>query len=127
SIRIGVCIPEEIHFFYDQMRAGIFDEARRAAGGVGAEIVYRPVRKLGEGDAEQMRALIESDVKGIIVVPGEPREVTPLINQAEARGIRVVCVSTDAPQSGRSCVVCVDPLMNGTLAAEIMAKGLPAG
>jgi len=36
--RIGVCIPKEIHFFYDQMRAGIFDEARRA-NGLGVEIV----------------------------------------------------------------------------------------
>ena len=30
NLRIGVCIPEEIHFFYDQMRLGIFDEARRS-------------------------------------------------------------------------------------------------
>src|SRR5262249_52925797 len=30
--RIGVCIPEEIHFFYDQMRAGIFEEATRVSG-----------------------------------------------------------------------------------------------
>jgi LacI family transcriptional regulator len=126
AVRIGVCIPEEIHFFYDQMRAGIFDEARRFEG-AGVEIVYRPVPKLGEGEAEQMQALIKSEVKGIIVVPGGPQQVTPLIDEAEAEGIHVVCVSTDAPKSRRSCVVCVDPLLNGTLAAEIMGKSLPAG
>src|SRR5438874_13534759 len=29
SARIGVCIPREIHFFYDQLWVGILDEARR--------------------------------------------------------------------------------------------------
>ena len=27
-VRIGVCIPKEIHFFYDQLWGGVQDEAR---------------------------------------------------------------------------------------------------
>ena len=41
-----MCIPEEIHFFYDQMRAGIEDEARRGES-LGIEFIYRPVPSLG--------------------------------------------------------------------------------
>jgi len=53
--------------------------------------------------------------------------LTPLINDAEARGIRVVCVSTDAPESRRSSVVCVEPALNGSLAGELMGKLVPRG
>jgi LacI family transcriptional regulator len=122
--RIGVCIPEEIHFFYDQMRDGILEEARRA-GRLGVEVVYRPVPSLGEGEKRQLSALLEEDIRGLVVVPGNPRVVTPLIDRAEARGIRVVCVSSDAPGSRRSTVVCVNPELNGRLAAELLSKLIP--
>ena len=126
TLRIGVCIPEEIHFFYDQMRLGIFDEARRAEG-LGIELVYRPVAALGKGEDRRLRSLIDAGVSAIIVTPGNPGAVTQLINEAEQRGIRVVCITTDAPQSQRSSVVCVDAALNGRLAAELMARFVPDG
>lgn len=125
-LRIGVCIPREIHFFYDQMRAGIFEEARRARG-LGVEIVYDPVPSLGEGEKEHVARLLAQGVSALIVTPGDPRAVTPLINQAEKRNIRVVCITTDAPRSRRSSAVCVDPELNGRLAAELMAKVVAPG
>ncbi len=126
QFRIGICIPEEIRFFYDQMRAGICDEARRAEY-LGLEIVARPVQKLGDSEKEQLASLLRERIHGLIVVPGNPSIVTPLIDRAEAQGIRVVCISSDAPQSGRSTVVCVNPELNGRLAAELMAKFVPCG
>ena len=126
NLRIGICIPEEIHFFYDQMRAGIFDEARRVHG-FGVEVIYRPVRSLGEGERERMLDLLARDVSGLIVTPGNAKRVTPLINRAEKHNVRVICITTDAPLSRRSSVVCVDPELNGRLAAELMSKLVPAG
>jgi LacI family transcriptional regulator, galactose operon repressor len=41
--------------------------------------------------------------------------------------VRVVCVSTDAPASRRSCIVCVEPRLNGLMAGELMSKFVPAG
>ena len=125
-LRIGVCIPKEIHFFYDQMRAGIFDEARRADG-FGVEILYSPVHSLGGGEPERLADLLARGVSGLIVTPGNPRSVTPLINRAVKRNVRVICITTDAPRSRRSSVVCVDPELNGRLAAELMAKLVPPG
>jgi len=121
NFRIGVCIPQEIHFFYDQMRAGIFEEARRAHS-LGVEIVYRPVRKLGERENEHVAALLSEGVSAIIVTPGDPRAVTASIQKAERSNVRVICITTDAPRSRRSSVVCVDPELSGRLAAELMAK-----
>jgi LacI family transcriptional regulator len=126
NLPIGVCIPEEIHFFYDQMRLGIFDEARRSAG-FGVQVVYRPVPGLGKGEARHVKQLLDEGVSALIVTPGNPGSVTPLIDEAEERNVRVVCITTDAPRSHRSSVVCVDAALSGRLAAELMARFVPAG
>ena len=124
--RIGVCMPREIHFFYDQLWSGILDEARRVEH-LGIQFVYRPVQVLGEGDTEAFEELVESGVDGIILTAGNPKGLKPLIDQAEQHDIRVVCVSTDSPESRRSAIVCVEPWLNGCLAGELMGKFLPSG
>lgn len=124
NVRIGVCIPREIHFFYDQMWGGILDEERRSAH-LGIQFVHRPVHSLGDHDTDVMSDLVQDGVEGIILTAGNPGGLTPLINEAEDKGIHVVCVSTDAPQSRRSSIVCVEPKLNGGLAGELMAKIVP--
>jgi LacI family transcriptional regulator len=126
SARIGVCIPREIHFFYDQLWGGILDEARRVEQ-LGIEFLHRPVQALGEGDTSTFKELLHAGVNGIIVTAGNPSGLTPLINAAEEKGIRVVCVSTDAPESRRSSIICVEPRLNGCLAGELMGKFVPPG
>lgn len=126
GVRIGVCIPREIHFFYDQLWGGVLEEARRLEH-MGVAFEFRPVRNLGEGDTEALRELIEDGVDGVILTAGNPDGLTPLVNEAEGRNIPVVCVSTDAPESLRSSIVCVEPRLNGQLAGELMGKFVPAG
>ncbi len=123
-IRIGICIPEEIHFFYDQMRAGIQDEAKRAS--LGIDLIHRPTPGLGENEKQRITELLEAKVAAMIITPGDPKVAGPLIDQAEKAGIRVVCTTTDAPHSRRSSLVGVDPALSGRLAAELAAKFLPA-
>lgn len=122
--KIGVCVPREIHFFYDQLWSGILDEERRA-GNLGIQFVNRPVQVLGEGDTDAFKELVEAGVDGIILTAGNPKNLQPLIDAAEEKGIRVVCVSTDAPESRRSSIVCVEPWTNGSLAGELMGKLVP--
>jgi LacI family transcriptional regulator len=123
-VRIGVCIPREIHFFYDHLWGGVLDEARRWAQ-LGVVFKYRPVRALGEHDTKAFKDLLKSRVNGIIVAAGNPKDLSPLIDEAEEKGLRVICVSTDAPESRRSSIVSVDPWRNGSLAGELMGKFLP--
>ncbi len=119
-VRIGVCIPREIHFFYDQLWGGVLEE-------LGIEFLHRPVPTLGEGDTSALKELLQAGADGIIVTAGNPKGLTPLINTAEEKGVRVVCVSTDAPESRRSSIVCVEPRLNGCLAGELMGKFVPPG
>ena len=119
-------MPREIHFFYDQLWSGVLDESRRVAQ-LGISFVNRPVQVLGENDTEAFKELSENGVSGIILTAGNPEGLTPLIDAAEEKGIRVLCVSTDAPDSRRSSIVCVEPRLNGCLAGELMGKFVPPG
>jgi LacI family transcriptional regulator len=126
SARIGVCIPREIHFFYDQLWSGVLEEAERVSQ-FGVEFINRPIQNLGEGDTEAFRELMARGVDGIILTAGNPKKLKPLINRAESKGIRVVCVDTDASESRRSSVVYVEPYLSGCVAGELLGKLVPSG
>ena len=87
GVRIGVCIPREIRFFYDELWNGVLDEARRVAQ-LGVELLNRPVPSLGVGDTEAFEELVESGVQGIVLTAGDPEGLKPLIDSAEEKGIR---------------------------------------
>jgi LacI family transcriptional regulator len=120
-VRVGVCVPQEIHYFYNELWEGIHEEVRRY-GDRGIEFLLRPIPELGKGDRPAFRKIIDSGVQGVVMTPGNPETMTPLIDAAEASDVRVVCVSTDAPGSQRSSIVCVEPRLNGLIAGELMAK-----
>jgi LacI family transcriptional regulator len=125
-VRIGVAIPREVHFYFDQLRDGLLAEARRFEE-LGVEVVYRPTERLGMHGVETVSELINCGIQGLIVAPGEPGRLVPIIDEAERRGIRVICVDTDAPGSSRSTVVGVDAKASGRLAAELMGRYLEPG
>lgn len=124
-IRIGVCLPREIRYFYDQIREGIQDEAKRFRHAA-IDIAYRPVERLGAGEANAVRDLLDEGINALIVTPGDPAELAPLIDEAERqRNVRVLCLATDDSLSCRSTTISVEPRLNGMLAAELMAKFVP--
>jgi len=126
TAKIGVCIPREIHFFYDELWSGVLEEAERVSQ-FGVEFIYRPIQNLGGGDVEAFQELMSSDVDGIIICAGNPQDLKPLINEAESKGIRVVCIDTDASESRRSSAVCVEPHLSGSVAGELRGKIVPPG
>src|SRR2546426_8811802 len=89
NLKVGVCVPREIHFFYDQLWSGILDEERRAAQ-LGAQFVNRPVRALGEGDSKAFKELVKIGVNGIILTAGKPQRLQTLIYEAGEKSNRGV-------------------------------------
>jgi LacI family transcriptional regulator len=126
TAKIGVCIPREIHFFYDQLWNGVLEEEERVSQS-GVEFINRPIQSLGKGDAKVFQELMASGVDGIILTAGNPKKLIPLIDKAETKGIRVVCVDTDASESRRSSVVYVEPYLSGCVAGELLGKLVPPG
>jgi len=125
-VRIGICIPRELHYYFDQLCQGIAAEAQRAELS-GVEAIWRRTERLGDAEAEKIEELMRAQPGALILTPGNPEELTPVIDEAERRGIRVICVDTDAPASRRSAAVCVDAEVSGRVAAELLGGMVPAG
>jgi ABC-type sugar transport system substrate-binding protein len=85
------------------------------------------VERLGVGETQRVKEITAGDIQGLILTPGNPSQLKPLIDMAEQRNIRVICVASDAPTSSRSSVVCVEPELNGRLAAELLSWLVPSG
>jgi len=125
-IRIGVCIPRELHYYWDQLRDGILDEADRFEH-LGIELNLRPTEGLGVAEVEKLSQLVADGVQAVIVAPGDSTGLAPVINGAESKGIRVLCVDSDVQASCRSTVVSVDAEVSGKSAAELMGRFVGPG
>jgi len=121
TLRISVNTLEGTTSFWDEVRAGV----REAAGAIlleNVEIEFRTCPRLGEGEEEAFEAAIKEKVDGIITFPGRPQAVRPWIRRASRARIPVVCVATDAPNSGRLGMVAIDTLASGSIAADLMGR-----
>lgn len=123
TLRISVNTLEGTTSFWDEVRAGIREEA---AGLLleNVEIEFRTSPSLGEGEEEAFEAAINDKVDGIITFPSRPETLRTWIRRASRASIPVVCVATDAPNSGRLGIVSIDTLASGSIAADLMGRFL---
>jgi LacI family transcriptional regulator len=123
NLRVSVNTLHGTTSFWDEVRAGISEEAR-ALVMENVEIEYRTYPRLGEGEEEAFEAALKSGVDGIITFPSRPQSLHSLMRRASRNSIPVVCVATDAPNTGRLAVVSIDTLASGSLAADLMGSFL---
>ncbi|PYX37156.1 MAG: LacI family transcriptional regulator [Acidobacteria bacterium] len=123
TLRVSVNTLKGTTSFWDEVRAGISEEAR-ALVMENIEIEYRTYPRLGEGEEEAFEAALKAGVDGIITFPSRPQSLQAWMRRASRGGIPVVCVATDAPNTGRLAVVSIDTLASGSLAADLMGHFL---
>jgi LacI family transcriptional regulator len=123
QLRIGVNLPREIASFFDLVREGI-QEAVHSVETTHVRVVHRSYPGFVEGEKEALAEALEDDLHGLIMVPGQPATLAPLLKKAAERGLPVVCVNTDAPEVEHLVTVCVDSLTTGSLVGELMGRFL---
>ena len=123
TFRISINTPQGTTSFWDDVRAGIREEASSILL-ENVEVEFRICPSLGEGEEEAVEEAIREKVDGIIVFPSRPQTLRTSIRRASRAGIPVVCVATDAPNSGRLGIVAIDTLASGSIAADLMGRFL---
>ena len=123
TLRISVNTLQGTTSFWDEVRAGIREEAA-AILLENMEVEFRTSPSLGEGEEEAFEAAITDKVDGIVTFPSRPETLKPWIRRASRAQIPVVCVATDAPNSGRLGMVAIDTLASGAIAADLMGRFL---
>jgi LacI family transcriptional regulator len=120
-LRIAAAIPLEIAWFFDELRRGI-DSAATHFAALGLKVEYYNYPRLGVGEVEAVQRALEGNPVGLIVTPGLPGALKPLLRRASRGKIPVVCVNTDAPGSGRLTAITMDPVFSGSTAAELVGR-----
>jgi LacI family transcriptional regulator len=117
-LRISVNTLKGTTSFWDEVRAGIQKEAQAHD----TEIEFRTHPNLGEGEGEAFEEAVKSGVNGIITFPSRPQQMRGWMRRAVRAEIPVVCVATDAPNTGRLAVVSIDTRVSGSLAADLLGR-----
>lgn len=109
--------------FWRNAQAGLFRAA--AEIGVSAEMLG-PTTFSPQEQKEALDELIASDdpPEGIMVSASDENLLTPSINAAIAKGINVITIEADAPESNRLSYVGIDNYSVGVQSAEITAEQL---
>jgi LacI family transcriptional regulator len=118
--KILMHLPEEIASYFDAVRAGVLQAAERLQPPVEVELHSYP--RMGHGEAESIEALLDRPCDGMILAPSSPSKIGPLIRMVTSRNIPVVCVATDAPDSGRLTAISTDAFTSGAIAAELFTR-----
>jgi LacI family transcriptional regulator len=121
NLRISVNTLRGTTSFWEEVRAGIQREAEFHNVG-GTEIEFRTYPNLGEGEAEAFESALATGMNGIITFPSRPQQMRNWMKRAEKAKIPVVCVATDAPDSGRLAVVSIDTMVSGSLAGDLIGR-----
>jgi len=121
DLRISVNTLKGTTSFWDEVRAGISKEAESLSMG-SVDVEFRTSPTLNEGDEEAFDAALKSGVDGIITFPSRPDQMRTRMRRAIRARIPVVCVSTDAPNTGRLAVVSIDTMVSGSLVGDLFGR-----
>lgn len=122
-VRIAAVLPCEIAAFFDPLRRGIQAAADEVVG-LQLALDFIDYPRLGSGDVMALESVASKKYDGILFTPGRPRELAGVIRRIIGQGIPMLCVASDAPDTGRLSSVSVDAYISGSLAAELLSYRL---
>jgi LacI family transcriptional regulator len=123
KIRVAAVFPREIAAFFDPLRAGIQSAADEAVG-MQLTLDFIDYPRLGSGDVSALERAALKKYDGILFTPGRPEDLAGVIRRIVGNGTPMLCVASDAPDSGRISSVTVDAYISGALAAELLSHKL---
>ncbi|MDI3540920.1 MAG: methyl-accepting chemotaxis protein [Thermosediminibacterales bacterium] len=92
---------------------------------LGIEVICKSPPRYNVDEQEQIfKEFMEQKVDGIILVPSDPQRLKNLINEAIEKGIKVICVDVDVPDSKRNAFITSDSFEGGNLAGEAAVRHL---
>jgi LacI family transcriptional regulator len=86
------------------------------------QLEFRTFPSLNEGDEAAFHAAMKNASDGVIMFPTRPHLLRNWVNSSSRSDVPLVCVATDAPDSGRLALVSVDTHVSGSLAADLIGR-----
>ncbi len=120
---IAAILPTVPEYFFGKIEEGVRDAEERLRD-YGVSVRYYHTNAVNDefAQAEIFENIINKSFGGILVIPANPALLGPQIDMAVERGIPVVTLNNDAPQSNRLCFVGEDSVRAGRVAAGLMVE-----
>ncbi|MBE7560862.1 sugar-binding protein [bacterium] len=110
--------------FWEPMQVG----AERAAAELGCKVtIQHPARANSSEQIRLVENMVSQGVDGISVSPLDPDALTDTVQKAMAAGIPVICMDSDAPNTGRLAYIGTINYKAGQAAGEATKKVFPNG
>lgn len=120
KLKIGFTPFEDVEFYRDVANAAI-----TIAKKLDMEIIYdSPERYNVDKQIEIFKGFVEQKVDGIILVPSDAVRFKALIDDAYMKGIPVVCLDVDAPESKRVAYITSENYEGGKLSGKAAVRYL---
>lgn len=87
-------------------------------------IVKCPKGKSYESQMESIRELEKEGIDYLILAPVDSEKSTSVINELDGKGIKTICIDSDAPKSKRLCFISTDNYEAGKNVGEVITKKL---
>ncbi len=121
QFRISVNTLAGTTSFWNEVRGGIQDAARLL--GIGnVELDFRTYPLVGDEEQDAFDRALKAESHGILAYPSHPKNFRNWMRRAARATVPVVCVSSDAPDSGRLACISIDTLASGSLAADLLGR-----
>jgi methyl-accepting chemotaxis protein len=120
KITIGLSLLEKSKFM-NTIEAEAIKEAEKLGVNL---IITTPEKYSADQHCRSVRQLIESNVTGFAIFPLAKEKLKPLVNQAAQKGINIVTIDNDIPDSSRLAHIGTDYLKMGQAAGEAAVNHL---
>jgi ribose transport system substrate-binding protein len=107
--------------YWQQAKAGLMDAAHEL--GVKAEFTGSPTYD-PKAELKSFEEVVATNPTGIMVSPARADQFRDAINAAIAKGIPVICIDSDAPDSRRILFIGTDNYKAGLSSGEAIAKAM---
>ena len=124
SICVGFVSPAHNYFFQDILRGVQTACEEMRAYSIELKCCTQNEENDPISQLEDLKEFLHNDLDGVILAPLHPELLTDCINGAVDRGIRVITVNMDAPNSKRLCYVGQDSYHTGAIIGSIFGKFL---
>ena len=118
-IKIGILLLGEGTEFFDNMKQGFFDRTEDLSR-LDFEIILKQTKANPEQQLKELTAMEKKKIDGLIICPCNDVRVEEAINRLSDKGVPVMCVNNDLPESKRFAFVGSDSYKSGVTAGGLM-------
>jgi LacI family transcriptional regulator len=119
-LRISINLPQEIAYFYDEVRGGVRSEYDAIAQDA-LTIEFRTFPRLGVGEQEAFKDALDSGVHGIVAAFSHQSDLPSIIERAAEQKVKLLNVVTGTSKELGISSVSNNPRSSGATAAGLIA------